>query len=36
MESGSIWVEQALALDNALLKRLLKIGARLQALLKAA
>jgi DNA-binding transcriptional regulator GbsR (MarR family) len=36
MESGSIWVEQALALDNALLKRLLKIGVRLQALLKAA
>ncbi len=34
LESGSTWVEQMLALDNPMLKRLLKLGARVQALLR--
>ena len=33
MEAGSSWADQMLALDNAMLKRLLKLGARVQALL---
>lgn len=33
MEAGSTWADQMLALDNAVLKRLLKLGARVQALL---
>ena len=36
METLSAWSEQMLGLDNALLKRLVKLGARMQALLKAA
>lgn len=35
-ESLSGWVEQALAMDDALLKRLVKLGAKVQAVLKAA
>ena len=33
MEAGSTWADQMLALDNAVLKRVLKLGARVQALL---
>ena len=36
MESLGTWAEQMLAMDNALLKRLVKLGAKVQALLKAA
>ena len=36
MESLGGWVDQLLAMDNAVLKRLLKLGARVKALLKAA
>ena len=32
LEAGSSWADQMLALDNAALRRLLKLGARLQAL----
>jgi DNA-binding transcriptional regulator GbsR (MarR family) len=34
LEAGAAWTEQMLALDNAALKRLLKLGARVQALLR--
>ena len=36
LESGSNWVDQVLAMDNTLLKRLTKLGAKLQALLRTA
>jgi DNA-binding transcriptional regulator GbsR (MarR family) len=36
MESLTGWTEQMLAMDNAFLKRLLKLGAKVQAFLKAA
>jgi len=36
MESLAGWTDQVLAMDNALLKRLLRLGAKLHALLKAA
>jgi len=36
MESLAGWADQMLAMDNALLKRLLRLGAKLHALLKAA
>ena len=36
MESLSGWAEQMLGMDNAVLKRLARLGARVQALLKAA
>ena len=36
MESLASWAEQMLAMDNSLLKRLLKLGARVQAFLKSA
>jgi DNA-binding transcriptional regulator GbsR (MarR family) len=36
MEALSAWAGQMLSMDNAALKRLLKLGARVQALLKAA
>ena len=34
LESGSTWADQMLAMDNSMLKRLLKLGARVQALLR--
>ncbi len=36
MEALSTWAEQVLAMDNAVLKRLVKLGAKLQTLLRAA
>ena len=36
MEALGTWADQMLALDNAVLKRLVKLGARVQAFLKAA
>jgi DNA-binding transcriptional regulator GbsR (MarR family) len=36
MEALSTWVDQALAMDDALLKRLVRLGAKVQAFLKAA
>ena len=36
MEALSTWADQMLSMDNAVLKRLVKLGARVQALLKAA
>jgi len=36
MESGSTWAEQMLGMENSLLKRMVKLGARVQSLLKAA
>lgn len=36
MEALSRWADQMLAMDNAVLKRLLKLGAKVQAFLKAA
>ena len=36
MELLSSWAEQMLAMDNAVLKRLMKLGAKMQAFLKAA
>ncbi len=36
MEAGSTWAEQMLAMDNAVLKRLVKLGAKVQSLLRAA
>ena len=36
MEALANWADQMLAMDNAFLKRLLKLGARVQAFLKAA
>ena len=34
LESGSTWVDQMLAMDNSMLKRLAKLGSRVQALLR--
>jgi DNA-binding transcriptional regulator GbsR (MarR family) len=34
MESGSAWIDQVLSMDNASLRRLLKLGARLESLLR--
>ena len=36
MESLATWGEQMLAMDNAVLRRLMKLGAKVQAFLKAA
>ena len=36
MEAGSSWADQMLSMDNAVLKRLVKLGAKVQAFLKAA
>jgi DNA-binding transcriptional regulator GbsR (MarR family) len=36
MEALSTWADQMLSMDNALLKRLVKMGAKIQALLRAA
>ena len=36
MEAGSTWADQMLSMDNAVLKRLVKLGAKVQAFLKAA
>jgi len=36
MEAGSIWAEQMLGMENSLLKRMVKLGAKVQSLLKAA
>ena len=36
MEALATWGDQILSMDNAMLKRLLKLGAKLQAFLKAA
>ena len=36
MEALSTWSDQMLAMENSLLKRLVKLGTKLQALLKAA
>jgi DNA-binding transcriptional regulator GbsR (MarR family) len=36
MQALSTWAEQVLAMDNAVLKRLVKLGAKLQTLLRAA
>ncbi|HLX81473.1 MAG TPA: MarR family transcriptional regulator [Burkholderiales bacterium] len=36
MEAGSTWAEQMLGMDNAVLKRLVKLGAKVQAFLRAA
>src|SRR5258706_2230521 len=36
MEALSTWADQVLAMDNAVLKRLVKLGAKLQTLLRAA
>ena len=36
MEMLSSWAEQMLAMDNAVLKRVAKLGAKVQAFLKAA
>ena len=36
MEAGSTWAEQMLGMENSLLKRMVKLGAKVQSLLKAA
>ena len=36
MEAGSNWAEQMLGMENSLLKRMVKLGAKVQSLLKAA
>jgi DNA-binding transcriptional regulator GbsR (MarR family) len=36
MEAGSTWAEQMLGMENSLLKRMVKLGAKMQSLLKAA
>jgi DNA-binding transcriptional regulator GbsR (MarR family) len=36
MEAGSSWAQQMLGMDNAVLKRLVKLGAKVQSLLRAA
>ena len=36
MEAGSTWAEQMLGMENSLLKRIVKLGAKVQSLLKAA
>ena len=36
MEAGSTWAEQMLGMENSMLKRMVKLGAKVQSLLKAA
>jgi DNA-binding transcriptional regulator GbsR (MarR family) len=36
MEAGSTWAEQMLGMENSLLKRMVKLGAKFQSFLKAA
>ena len=36
MEAGSTWAEQMLGMENSLLKRMVKLGAKVQSLLRAA